>query len=495
MNKRALFTVAFFSISLTASFAQGGVFSSHDHPMASLPRQAQGLSIVDSDLYVYASEVLLKAIRQDDEIVGYLPDTFFVKNNESVNYVVQHPSTGDIYFTSLNRKGRSCLYCCHNDGKRTKTKRIKMDDIEVEHPTFSADGSVMVFSSIERRRSYGGYDLWYSILKDGEWGLPVNMGNRVNSSGDDVTPCIVGDYLFFSSNGRDENRNHLNIYVTRLIAQQVTGDTIGMLQIGRSRVQPLPQGINSATSDCFNFVVGTNDSCCYWVNSSSGIRSYSGPLEAVMLWGHTYDGENTPLSGVRVTAYNGNQVVAITASTADGFYRLTLPVGTAYQLVYSCPMRFSQKREIVTQIDPAGNLVGEVQRDVVLDSLPVGRPIYYGDLFGPDAVVDLSVSGKKVLAPLILFLSDNPGLQADLTLYCDLTANAEFNALLVEQRMLRLNEYMVHKLCESMQVQSTDVAPRLQLHNGCRTGVNRDGGYSEGCSNASGDVHLTVVLQ
>ena len=454
--------------------AQGVAFASHEYPMAVFAGQPRNLSLVDSHLYAYSSGVLLKTLRTDSDIAGYIPDTDFVKLNEDVDYVVRHPVSGDLYFTRRDRKGHSCLYFSHRDGKRTKTKRVKLDDIGVVHPTFSADGSMMVFSSDERKHGYGGYDLWYSLLRDGEWSRPVNMGNRVNSPGDDVTPCIVDDYLFFSSNGRDESRKHLNVYATRLIAPRVTGDTVGMLQIGRSRVQQLPQGINSAVSDCHDFVVDTLLSCAYWVNSASGLRSYSGTLFATTLWGHIYNSRNKSLSGVKVVAYDGEQAVAMASSGADGFYRITLPVGSSYRIRFNFPRRFSHDYDLRAAADPAGNLIGDEQHDVVLDSLPVGRPFHLVDLFGPDAVVDLSPHGVETLQPLVDFLSDNPTLQADLTLSCDLTDNAEFNALLAEQRLQRLQEHLQRALPSGV---------TLRLHSG----ASRD--------EASGDTRLTVILR
>lgn len=461
-----------------SALAQNALFVSREQPLAVLPEQPQGLSVVDSDLYLNASGVLMKTVFLNNEIVGFVADTSFVKFDENISYVVRHPSTGDLYFTRLDRKGRSCLFFSHFDGKRAKTKRVKMDDIEVVHPTFSADGRVMVFSSSERRRSYGGYDLWYSRLHEGEWTEPVNMGSRVNSQGDDVTPSIVGDYLFFSSNGRNESKNNHNIFATRLIAHQVTGDTVGMLQIGRSRVQQLPQGINSAVSDCYDFVVDTVGHCCWWVNASSGIRCYRGTLDAVTLWGYTNDARMQPLSGVRVTVRDGDDAIAMAVSGADGFYRLTLPAGHTYNMEYSLSHRFTHRFALTTESDDSGNLIGEARHDVVLDSLPVGRQFLYTDLFGPDAVVDLSAHGTEVLAPLVTFLTDNPSLKADLTLYCDITTDAEFNALLSEQRLKVLEEYLKGLMPEGSV---------LRMHNGC--------GGRGGCSDATGGSRLTILLK
>lgn len=458
--------------------AQTGVFRSQSQPMAVLPDASQGISIVNGNLYATSADVLLLAQRNKGNITGFVVDTDFVKIDESITYVVKQPTTGDYYYTARDRKGRSNLYVCQRLGKRAKTRRVKLDDIEVLHPTFSADGQVMVFASGERRRSYGGYDLWYSRFVDGEWSRPVNMGDRVNSEGDDIAPCVVGDFLFFSSNGRRESNRHLNIFTTRLIANQVLGDTVGMLQIGRSRVQHLPSNINSAVSDCYDFVVDTELGTCYWYNTSSGIRSYKGSLDAMMLWGYAYDIHAQPLAGVTVTAYEGDVAVAAAATGTDGFYRICLPVGSSYRMTYNLPNHYSHTVNVVSERDQAGNLISEMQHDVTLDALPVGQPIVYSDLFGPDAVVDLSRHGTEQLNSLIDFLTDNPALIAEITLSCDLTSDAEFNSMLTDQRLQTVGRYLFDRLPSAV---------RYELHNGCAG--------REGCSTASGEARLTVLLK
>jgi hypothetical protein len=64
---------------------------------------------------------------------------------------------------------------------------------------------VLVFAS-DRPDGYGGYDLYYSVFKNGKWGTPVNFGPFVNSSSDEYRPVLSGDedfsnmFLIFSSN-------------------------------------------------------------------------------------------------------------------------------------------------------------------------------------------------------------------------------------------------------------------------------------------------------
>jgi len=64
--------------------------------------------------------------------------------------------------------------------------------------------NIMVFTS-NRPGGLGGYDLYYSIYKDGKWGSPVNFGPTVNSEADEYRPVLgyhpdfTNYFLIFSS--------------------------------------------------------------------------------------------------------------------------------------------------------------------------------------------------------------------------------------------------------------------------------------------------------
>lgn len=70
-------------------------------------------------------------------------------------------------------------------------------------PAISCDGKMFFFAS-NREGGKGGTDLWMSTLdRDGQWTVPVNMGNQINTLGDEEAPYIAPDgvTLYFSSNG------------------------------------------------------------------------------------------------------------------------------------------------------------------------------------------------------------------------------------------------------------------------------------------------------
>jgi hypothetical protein len=70
------------------------------------------------------------------------------------------------------------------------------------HPSIAPSGKFIVFSS-DRSGGRGGTDLWLAVRDEtGEWQPPVNMGDVLNSRGDEVSPFLASsDSLYFASNG------------------------------------------------------------------------------------------------------------------------------------------------------------------------------------------------------------------------------------------------------------------------------------------------------
>jgi Tol biopolymer transport system component len=64
------------------------------------------------------------------------------------------------------------------------------------NPSISADGLELYFESY-RSGGYGSGDLYVSTREtiQDPWGVPVNLGSTINTSGYDITPCISPDFL------------------------------------------------------------------------------------------------------------------------------------------------------------------------------------------------------------------------------------------------------------------------------------------------------------
>jgi len=446
--------------------AQESAFNAKKQVMAPLPGEVINLTMLDGELYSYASGVLLKAERNGETLTRWLPDTNLAKLAPKAKYVVRHPS-GDLYLTMPDRKGMMTLYCIQ-DPTKPKLKKVKMYKMSVEHPTFTTDGQIMIFASRDGN-GVGGSDLWYSLLERGEWTKPVNLGLRLNTTGDELSPTMYRECLIFTSNGHGNNNEHLQLYATQLLSKNATGDTVGMLNIGRSKLQPLPMPINLTTSNDYDIAVDTAGGYGYWVTTRDGspqIYSFHGTLDGILLWGHVYNRISKRLEGVRVSAQQNGKTVCHTVTDANGYYRLYLQSGHKYSLTFKLDDYFILHEDISMPKDSEKMLLNETRHDAQMSSLPIDERLYYDNLFGPNADIELSKYGKETLNPLIQYLVDNPQMIVTLSLSCNITDNDSFNSLLTQQRLRTLMNYMYPQLPTSVRMQFIDGSSTAKSANG-----------------------------
>jgi outer membrane protein OmpA-like peptidoglycan-associated protein/tetratricopeptide (TPR) repeat protein len=86
-------------------------------------------------------------------------------------------------------------------------------EFSTSNPSLSRDGKTLYFSS-DRPGSLGGVDIWkVSVNADGTYGEPANLGNKVNTEGNESFPFIADDNktLYFASSGK-QGLGGLDIY-------------------------------------------------------------------------------------------------------------------------------------------------------------------------------------------------------------------------------------------------------------------------------------------
>lgn len=118
-------------------------------------------------------------------------------------------------FFSSNRNGNFDLYQTLLPHGNNFTELLKLDTIfttskldilssEANEKCPFMNGNLMIFTS-DRPGGYGGYDLYYAILKEGQWSTPVNFGNKINTEYNEFRPVSVLmwefnlDLMLFSS--------------------------------------------------------------------------------------------------------------------------------------------------------------------------------------------------------------------------------------------------------------------------------------------------------
>ncbi len=123
-------------------------------------------------------------------------------------------STNQLYITRNNVDGNNSspsasgdlnlgIFFADRDGDQWgdfKPFKFNNKEYSVGHPSISEDGKKMYFVS-DMAGGIGGADIWM-CEKDGEgWGEPKNLGFKINTPGNEMFPFVLGNRLFFSSDG------------------------------------------------------------------------------------------------------------------------------------------------------------------------------------------------------------------------------------------------------------------------------------------------------
>jgi outer membrane protein OmpA-like peptidoglycan-associated protein len=137
----------------------------------------------------------------------FTPDgrtVFFTRNAKqkskgTASYVLM------LYYASVDNKGR---------WSNIQPVNFNNASYSVGHPAVTMDGKSLIFAS-DMPGGFGGTDLYtVDIESTGNFGTPVNLGQNINTSGNELFPWFnMDNQLFFASNGR-EGLGGFDLYVT-----------------------------------------------------------------------------------------------------------------------------------------------------------------------------------------------------------------------------------------------------------------------------------------
>jgi outer membrane protein OmpA-like peptidoglycan-associated protein len=114
------------------------------------------------------------------------------------------------YFSTCNGDGTDCVIQVSQltNGKWSLgtplNEYINEKGFDSKHPFITSNGDTLFFSS-NRTGGMGGADIWMSLKgeKEGSWTPAINMGDAINTPGDEITPYYSAAFncLLFASNG------------------------------------------------------------------------------------------------------------------------------------------------------------------------------------------------------------------------------------------------------------------------------------------------------
>ncbi len=202
------------------------------------------------------------------------------------------------------------------------------------HPSISADNRILYFAS-DMPGGYGGSDIYYSERNNDGWSAPVNMGQDINTEGDEMFPYISStDELYFVSNG------HLGLGGLDIFLAEKNGDnTYTIVNMG----YPL-----NSSSDDFSFYLAQSEQDGYFASNREGGKGdddiykftmLEKPTSSISFIGTTVkkvSGEVLPNTDVVIKDKDGSELFR-GKSDENGKVKIEVKPGKSYEITASRP--------------------------------------------------------------------------------------------------------------------------------------------------------------
>ena len=397
--------------------------------------------------------------------------------------------------------GKADLFISHKEGETWSEPTNLGPEINSPQremfPFISKDGSTLYYAS-EGLGGLGGLDIFRVAIKDGEFGLPVNVGYPVNSSKDDFGFIVdaTGKEGFFASN-REGGKGDDDIYYfnytkppfVRLEGVIVDEDSREPLEEAditlRSKEGVVIASAKSGPLGDFGFdlewdqdyeVYGTK--ATYSADSTERNTFGSATLiddvvleikkELIIISGVVSDiTTDIPLDSSKVIVTNettGEKFGFVTAD--DGFYQF---LGQP-DVIYSFKAKKYRYFTELGQVSTMGIRSATLTRDFDLEPIVLGRPIALGDIYFDLDKWDITTQAAVELDKFVSTLEDNPAIVVELGSHTDSRGSDAYNLRLSQRRAASSVDYVISEGIADARIESKGYG-ETELTNECDDGV------------------------
>ncbi len=297
------------------------------------------------------------------------------------------------------------------------------------HPSVSPDGKYLYFSS--DMPGFGGKDLWRIDLQERAGSLE-NLGEQINTPGDDVFPYVVSDsILIFSSNGHP-GMGGLDLFRATL---QPDGNWI---------VSNMGAPLNSNADD-FGMTYNPHKANTGYFSSNRGdgrgydhLFSFELPDLKINLSGWVMDVDEEPVPNAVIRIVGNDGTIQKTAARPDGSFSFPLQRGVSYVMMAGAKGYLNARQQFTA--DTAA-LDAEYEVDFMLASL--SKPNIVENIFYDFDKATLRPESTQALDELVQLLKDNPHITIEMASHTDRIGTEEYNIDLSQRRAKSVIDYLI----------------------------------------------------
>lgn len=316
---------------------------------------------------------------------------------------------------------------------------------------FLTDNRQTLLMSVERDDTYGDRDLYVTFIKsDSTWTEPLNLGDVVNSAGEESAPFLASDdkTLYFSSNGFS-GYGGSDIYVTKRLDDTWTKWSEPE-NLGPEINSPLEdlffnipaasehayysRGVSEANTDIFRIKLPIMKSPEPWITVRGKIvdKTTGQPMGAKIVYERLPDGK-----GLGVSQSNPQ----------TGEYEIRLPAGELYGLRAEADQKLSESQSLDLRDIKSDQVI---EKDFPLDPIGVAAleenaSINLNNLFFDLERATLRPESFPELDRIAAMMGEKPAMQIEISGHTDTTGSEAYNLSLSKKRANAVATYLSGK--------------------------------------------------
>lgn len=262
------------------------------------------------------------------------------------------------------------------------------EDAVFMHP----DGKTLYFCS-NGHGTMGGFDIFVTVLENGKWSEPQNIGYPINTPDNDVSFVISasGKHAYYAS-AREGSLGKRDIYLVTFLDDSVI------------KVQP----------------------------------------QLALLSGTVTDEEGKPL-GANIEVIDNIQAQSVAnfeSNSETGKYLVSLPSGRNYGIVVRKEGRLFHSENVDI---PSSKGYVEITKPVVLRKPEVGKKIILNNIFYDFDKANLRMESISECQRVLEVLSEMPSLKIEVSSHTDSRGNDDYNQKLSQARAQSVVDYLISK--------------------------------------------------
>jgi peptidoglycan-associated lipoprotein len=305
------------------------------------------------------------------------------------------------------------------------------DSIVAAHPALNEDESMLYFVS-DMEGGFGGKDIWVAEKNGGSFSNPVNMGELINTPGDEMFPYVRDNgELYFASN------YHLGMGGFDIFVATKNEE-------GKWKVENMGSPVNSPADDFGIAYVKSEDKGMFTSNRKGSrgddIYSFLVPPKIYQVEGDVFDKENnTHIDGatVRIIGTDGTNMKM---RTQNGKFKMKLKPDTEYV--------FAAFKDGYLRDKASASTIGLADsKDFVFELYltPTDSPIKVDNINYEFASFELLPESKIALDTVYQVLVFNPTITIELMAHTDYVGSDKANFDLSQKRAQSVVDYLIEK--------------------------------------------------